>query len=60
MSFTTIDAAILTLHELLGHDKAAAFLGVPVGDKTKCRLCTGKPIDYGDGDVRVLGRKVKT
>jgi hypothetical protein len=27
------------LHQLLGHDKAAAALGMPVGDKSACLLC---------------------
>ena len=30
---------IANLHQLLGHDKAAAVLGVPVGDKTHCIIC---------------------
>lgn len=30
---------IATLHSLIGHDKAAAFLQVPVGDKTQCLIC---------------------
>jgi len=30
---------IANLHQLLGHDKAAAVLGVPVGDKRHCIIC---------------------
>jgi hypothetical protein len=30
---------IATSHLLLGHDKAAAFLGVPLGDRSTCLLC---------------------
>jgi hypothetical protein len=30
---------IATSHELLGHDKTAAMLGVPVGDCAACKLC---------------------
>jgi hypothetical protein len=30
---------IATTHQLLGHDKAAAALGVPPGDKTACLIC---------------------
>jgi hypothetical protein len=30
---------IANLHQLLGHDKAAAALGQPTGDKTACVLC---------------------
>lgn len=30
---------IATLHDLLGHDKAAACLGVPPGDREACLLC---------------------
>jgi hypothetical protein len=30
---------IANLHQLLGHDKAAAVLGVPVGDKQQCIIC---------------------
>jgi hypothetical protein len=30
---------IATLHQLLGHDKAAAVLDVPPGDKTACVIC---------------------
>lgn len=28
------------LHNLIGHDKTAAVIGQPAGDKTKCMLCT--------------------
>jgi hypothetical protein len=30
---------IATTHQLLGHDKAAAVLGQPAGDKAACLLC---------------------
>jgi len=30
---------IATSHQLFGHDKAAAFLGVPPGDKNACVIC---------------------
>ena len=30
---------IANLHSLLGHDKAAAVLGQPPGDKTACLIC---------------------
>lgn len=30
---------IATLHQFLGHDKAAAFIGVPAGDKDACLIC---------------------
>jgi hypothetical protein len=35
----TVGWLIGNLHQLLGHDKAAAVLGVPVGDKAACLLC---------------------
>jgi hypothetical protein len=30
---------IATLHQTLGHEKAAAVIGMPAGDKTACVLC---------------------
>jgi hypothetical protein len=30
---------IATMHQLLGHDKAAAALGVQSGDKGRCLIC---------------------
>lgn len=30
---------IATLHQLIGHDAAAAVLGQPPGDKAACLLC---------------------
>jgi hypothetical protein len=30
---------IATLHQMLGHGKAAAVLGVPAGDKAACIIC---------------------
>lgn len=30
---------IVTLHQTLGHDKAAAVLGQPVGNRDHCVLC---------------------
>jgi hypothetical protein len=35
----TIGRFIATLHNLLGHDKAAAAMGVPAGDKRQCLIC---------------------
>mgnify|MGYP001033338278 CR=1 FL=1 len=35
----TIGWFIATLHQMLGHDKAAAFLGEPPLDKRMCILC---------------------
>jgi hypothetical protein len=35
----TIGWAIAMLHNLIGHDKAAAALGVPAGDKRACLIC---------------------
>ena len=34
-----IGVFIATLHQTIGHDKAAAFIGVPAGDKAACLLC---------------------
>jgi hypothetical protein len=34
-----VDAAgwyVATMHQLLGHEKAAAAMGVPAGDKSEC------------------------
>jgi hypothetical protein len=30
---------IVTLHQLLSHDTAAAFLGQPAGNRSACMLC---------------------
>lgn len=30
---------VATMHQLLGHDKAAAALGVPAGDEGACLIC---------------------
>lgn len=30
---------LVTLHGLLGHDKAAAFIGQPAGDRDACVIC---------------------
>jgi hypothetical protein len=35
----TIGWFIATLHSQLGHDKAAAVIGQPPGDKTACLIC---------------------
>lgn len=35
----TIGWFIATLHDLIGHDQAAAVIGVPSGDKASCLLC---------------------
>lgn len=37
----TIGWFIATSHQLLGHDKAAALLGVPPGRKAGCKMSTG-------------------
>ena len=34
-----LGALVANLHAILGHDKAAAFLGTDVGDKSVCILC---------------------
>ena len=30
---------IAAMHNLIGHDKTAAFIGTPAGDKEKCLIC---------------------
>jgi hypothetical protein len=35
----TIGWFIATLHQLLGHGKAAAVLGQPPGDRAACLIC---------------------
>jgi len=35
----TIAWFIATLHSMLGHDKAAAYMNVPAGSKDDCMLC---------------------
>jgi hypothetical protein len=35
----TIGWMIANIHQLLGHEKAAMALGVPVGDKDTCLIC---------------------
>jgi hypothetical protein len=35
----SLDAFILYLHLMLGHDRAAAYLGVPAYDRAGCALC---------------------
>ena len=30
---------LATTHQMLGHDKAAALIGMPAGDKADCVLC---------------------
>lgn len=34
-----LDSFIVQLHVMLGHDKTAAYLGVPPGDRAGCALC---------------------
>lgn len=34
-----IGALIANLHKAIGHDKAAAYLGQPPGDRADCVLC---------------------
>jgi hypothetical protein len=43
----TIGWFIATSHQLPGHDKAAALLGVPPGDKGDCLICAYEA-DPGD------------
>lgn len=49
-----LDVFIESLHKMLGHDTTARYLGVPVGDKSQCRLCHPElgPIDYDTRDRR--------
>ena len=35
----TIGWFIATLHEMIGHDKTAAVIGQPPGDKAACVIC---------------------
>lgn len=35
----TIGWFITTLHEMIGHDKTAAVIGQPPGDKSACVIC---------------------
>jgi hypothetical protein len=35
----TIGWFIATLHQLIGHDKTAAVIGEPAGDKSACVIC---------------------
>ena len=35
----TIGWYVATMHSLLGHDKTAAFIGQPPGDKDTCLIC---------------------
>ena len=30
---------VVTLHQLLGHDKSAAFTGLPAGSRAECLVC---------------------
>lgn len=41
-----IDHFVIVLHNVLGHVKAAAFLGEPAGDRAQCILCR-----YNRGEV---------
>ena len=57
------DWFIANLHQMLGHAKAAAYLGVPVGDKSTCRLCNPdaaveRYVETGTVDRRPLGSVV--
>jgi hypothetical protein len=42
---------IATLHQLLGHDKAAVFLGQPPYNKNTCVLCLYERGDATKQDV---------
>ena len=35
----TIGWYVATMHSLIGHDKTAAFIGQPSGDKDACLIC---------------------
>jgi hypothetical protein len=37
--FDGLDWYICTLHEMLGHNSTAAYLGQPPGDRDQCILC---------------------
>lgn len=39
-ALTPVGWFIANLHGLLGHDKTAAFLGQPIGDRSDCLICT--------------------
>ena len=57
----TIGWFIATLHGLLGHDQAAAFMGVPAGEKSECVLCEyeRRPDDLKrQAVIRALAREV--
>jgi hypothetical protein len=61
MAFDTIAAFVMTLHQMLGHDKTQAYIGGEDFPRAGCALCHPElgPIDWGDGDVRdEFGRKV--
>ena len=47
----TIGWFIATLHSQLGHDKAAAVIGQPPGDKSACVICQYEQYP-GPGDPR--------
>ena len=47
----TIGWFIATLHSQLGHDKAAAVIGQPPGDKSACVICQYERYP-GPGDPR--------
>jgi histidinol phosphatase-like PHP family hydrolase len=34
-----LDAFVGSLHQMLGHDRTAAYLGQPAGDRAGCALC---------------------
>jgi hypothetical protein len=34
------------MHDLLGYDTAASFMGVPAGDKADCLLCAGREDEW--------------
>lgn len=42
MALDPIGWFIVTTHQLLGHDKTAAVLGVPVGDRACCLICASE------------------
>lgn len=44
---------LATTHQMLGHDKTAALIGQPAGDKSQCLICR-----YEQGDPGVSKQAV--
>jgi hypothetical protein len=45
---------IATLHQMLGHDKAAAVAGQPPGDKSACVICAYERQPTAENRQRVV------